>query len=269
MALAIVVVTWNARDAAARCLAALAAAPPAEPHEIVVVDNASTDGLPAMVRERFPAARLVETGANLGFAAGVNRGIRETTGQLILLLNPDTVAPPGAVDALVHRLRARPDVAAIGPRIVDPGGRPEWSWGHDLTPLAEARRRLLEAAAERGVPGARARLRRLTSAEREVDWVTGACLLVRRADAERAGGLDQGYFLYCEDADLCRALRARGRRVLFSPVATVVHHRGRSAEVSAGRARAAWQASRLRYYGRHAPQWLPLLRLWLRARRGA
>ncbi|MGH7392035.1 MAG: glycosyltransferase family 2 protein [Candidatus Rokuibacteriota bacterium] len=263
--LSIVIVTWNARDAVARCLDALAAAPPEEPHDIIVVDNASTDGVPAMVRARFPSIRLLETGANLGFAAAANRGSRVSNRDLLLLLNPDSVVPAGAIDALIGRLRERPDVAAIGPRIVDAAGRPEWSWGHDLTPLAEARRRLLEAGGERHVPGARARLARLTAREREVDWLTGACLLVRRGDAERAGFFDEGYFLYCEDADFCRALRARGRRVLFSPVATVTHDRGRSSAAAGSRAREAWRASRLRYYARHAPRWLPLLRLWLRA----
>lgn len=267
--LAIVVVTWNACDAATRCLDALAAAPPKEPHEILVVDNASTDGVSAMVRARVPPARLIETGANLGFAAGANRGIRASGGELVLLLNPDTIVPAGAIDALVDRLRARHDVAAIGPRLVDASGRPEWSWGDDLTPLTEARRRLLELAAARGWPRARARVERLTSSEREVDWITGACLLVRRADAVLAGLLDDGYFLYCEDADFCRALRTRGGRVLFSPVATIPHHRGRSAAASGGRAREAWRASRLRYYARHAPRWLPLLRLWLSMRGGA
>ncbi|HSE93945.1 MAG TPA: glycosyltransferase family 2 protein [Methylomirabilota bacterium] len=264
--LSIVIVTWNARDAVARCLDALAAAPPAEPHDITVVDNASTDGVPAMVRGRFPSVRLIETGTNLGFAAAANRGARVSSRDLVLLLNPDTIVPAGAVDALIGRLRERPDVAAIGPRIVDADGHPEWSWGDDLTPLAEARRRLLEAAVERDVPGARVRLARLTGSEREVDWLTGACLLVRRDDAERTGFFDEGYFLYCEDADFCRALRARGRRVLFSPVATVTHHRGRSAAAAGGRAREAWRASRLRYYARYAPRWLPLLRLWQRAR---
>src|SRR5262245_18173392 len=264
--LSIVIVTWNARDAAARCLDAPTATPPKEPHDATIVDNASTDGVPALVRARFPAVRLIETGANLGFAAAANRGMRSAERDLVLLLNPDTIAPAGAIDALVARLRARPDVAAIGPRIVDADGRPEWSWGDDLTPLAEARRRALEAAAARNVPGARASVERLTTREREVDWLTGACLLVRHADAEQAGFLDEGYFLYCEDADFCRALRVRGRRVLFSPVATITHDRGRSAAESGGRARAAWRESRLRYYARHAPRWLPLLRLWLRVR---
>lgn len=264
--LAIVVVTWNARDAAARCLDALAATPPKEPHEIVVVDNASTEGVAAMVRARMAPARLIETGSNLGFAAAVNRGIRASGGELVLLLNPDTIVPAGAIDALVSRLRGRHGVAAIGPRLVDASGRPEWSWGDDLTPLTEARRRLIELAAARGWPRARARVERLTSSEREVDWISGACLLVRRDDAELVGLLDDGYFLYCEDADFCRALRSRGRHVLFSPVATVTHDRGQSAAASGALARQAWRTSRLRYYARHAPGWLPLLRLWLRAR---
>jgi len=92
-----------------------------------------------------------------------------------------------------------------------------------------------------------------------VFWVTGACLLVRRADAEAVGLLDERYFLYLEDVDFCAAIKARGRRVLFSPVAEILHQRGRSSAEESGRARMAWHASHLAYYRKHLPFWAPVL----------
>lgn len=259
--LAIVVVSFNARDALAGTLQSLTAAPPAATHEIVVVDNASTDGAPELVRSRFPTVRVIPAGGNLGFARANNLGIRATASELILLLNPDTIVPPDAIDRLVARLDRSADVAAIGPRIVDQQGAAELSNGARVTPWREAGRKTVTGLAARGNAAARRWIDRQTREEREVEWVTGACLLVRRADAEAAGLMDERFFLYFEDVDLCAALRANGRRILFSPVAEIVHLRGRS-ETGHGRARAAWHESQLAYYRKHLPYWVPLLRLY-------
>jgi N-acetylglucosaminyl-diphospho-decaprenol L-rhamnosyltransferase len=261
--LAIVVVSYNARDDLARTLDSLTAAPPSAAHEIVVVDNASTDGAPEVVRSRFPAARIIAAGSNLGFAKANNLGIRATTSELILLLNPDTAVPSGAIDRLIARLDQSADVAAIGPRIVDQGGRAELSHGGRVSPWREAGRKLLTARAARGNAAARRWIERQTTTERAVEWVTGACLLVRRGDAEAVGLLDERFFLYLEDVDFCAAIRSRGRRILFSPVAEIVHLRGRS-DPGSGRARAAWPESQLAYYRKHLPFWVPLLRWYQR-----
>ena len=257
--LAIIVVTHNARDDLARMLDSLATAPPSVPHEIVIVDNASTDGAPDFVRTRFPQIRVIAAGGNLGFARANNVGIRSTASELLLLLNPDTIVPPGAIDRLIARLDASPDVAVIGPRIVDERGHAESSYGGRVNPWREAGRKALTSLADRGHAFARRRIERMTRREREVFWVTGACLLVRRADAEAVGLLDERYFLYLEDVDFCAAVRARGRRILFSPVAQIVHLRGRSGTVDGGRARAAWHESHLAYYRKHSPFWAPVL----------
>ena len=212
--LAIVIVSYNARADLERCLASLADAPPARPHEILVVDNASTDGGPAMVRERWPAVRLLAQSRNLGFAAGCNVGIRATAAELVLLLNGDTLVPPGAIDRLCARLRASAEVAVAGPRLVDAEGVPELSFGRMIAPFAELRQKVLTGLLARRARPAVAWVRRLTAAERHPDWVSGACLLVRRADAEAVGLLDERFFLYTEDVDFCAAIRARGRRIL-------------------------------------------------------
>jgi len=253
--LSIVVVSFNAREDLRRCLESLHAAPPARSHEIIVVDNASTDGSADAAR-RWPGVRVIEAGSNLGFSRGNNVGIRASTGANLLLLNSDTVVPPGAIDTLLSQLDRHPDVAVAGPRLVDGHGRAELSFGKMVGPLAQLRQKQI----------ARGDVEALTRREQYPDWVTGACLLVRRVDADAVGLLDERYFMYLEDVDFCAAIRARGRRILFAPDAGVTHFRGRSAPSRAS----TWQTyhrSLLAFYRKHHPFWVPWLRLYLMVRR--
>lgn len=264
-ALDIIIVNFNTAADLRRCLTSLREAPPARPNHICVVDNASSDGSPAMVQAEFPDVTLVALEHNVGFAAANNVGIGRTSAPLILLLNSDTVVPPGALDELAARLESTGAVAA-GPRLVDADGRPEISWGPMLSPLAEAWQAWRVRQAASSSPSARARVARWTSVEREVDWVTGACLLVRRDAAAAAGLLDERYFMYEEDVDLCAALRSRGGRVLFAPSAEVVHLRGRSFAATGRSASPLYDRSHLAFYDKHVPLWAPALRLWLAIR---
>lgn len=267
--LTIVIVSYNVRDDLSRCLDSLSGHPPATPHEIVVVDNASTDGSAAMVRERWPTVQVVVLAENRGFSVANNVGIRATAergSRLVLLLNSDTIVPEGAIDALIDRFDAVPDVAIAGPRLVDANGRPELSFGAMPGPFSEARQKRLGAAYDRGVAGAVRRVERLTSAERFPDWVSGACMLVSRIDAEKAGLLDERYFMYLEDADFCAAVRALGWRVMFTPAASIVHLRGRSRALASDMVERAYRRSQLAFYRKHHPGWAPVLRLYLVAR---
>jgi GT2 family glycosyltransferase len=230
--LSIVIVTFNSANDIDACLASLAAARSSVDSEIVVVDNASSDGTAAVVRGRWPGARVLDAGGNLGFAGGSNLGIRNTFGDLVLLLNPDTAVRPGALDALIAALDRRADAAVAGPRLIDARRRAEVSFGRMTGPFAELRQKLLVTGHDRGLPLVSGYIDRLTRHARDVDWVSGACLLVRRADAEAVGLLDERYFMYAEDVDFCAALRARGRAILFVPAAEVVHFRGRSVSSS-------------------------------------
>lgn len=265
--LSIVIVTYNSLGEIDACLASLSTHPPSLDHETLVVDNASPDGTVVAVRQRWPHVRVIDAGVNLGFAGASNAGIRQTCSELVLLLNPDTMAPAGALDALVASLDARPDVAVVGPRLVDASGRAELSFGAMIGPLAELRQKLLVTGNDRGAPLVGAYVDRLTRRARAVDWVSGACLLVRRADAQAAGLLDERYFMYAEDVDFCAAIRARGRRVLFTPEAEVVHLRGRSVASVPRVIEAAYRRSQLAFYAKHHPRWVPLLRAYLKLRR--
>jgi hypothetical protein len=262
--LAVVIVSFNGRDDLMRCLASIPASAGRLTTEVVVVDNGSTDGGPALVRERFPDVRVLEQAENRGFAAGCNVGIRASSAALVLLLNPDTVPPADAIERLAQRLTARPEVAIAGPRLVDADGRPELSFGSMISPVAELRQKVLGGLHARGVRPAAAYVQRWTSREHDPDWVSGACLLVRRADAVAVGLLDERFFLYTEDVDFCAAVRARGRRVLFTPAAEVRHLRGRSRASTASVAARRYRESQLAFYAKHHPGWLPWLRAYLR-----
>jgi hypothetical protein len=259
--LSIIIVSYNAREHLARCLASLGGHPPQASHEILVVDNDSTDGSAHEAR-RSPGVRVIEMGANLGYAAANNVGIRASLGDTLLLLNSDTVVPAGAIDRLLETLKGHPEAAAVGPRLVDATGRAELSFGPMISPLNEWRQRRLVVGNERGTPAVVRRVEAMTRRIQSPDWVSGACLLVRRADAEAVGLLDERYFMYAEDVDFCAALRARGRRILFTPEVEVVHLRGRSAASVPGATRAAYRRSHLAFYEKHHPRIAPLLRLY-------
>lgn len=264
--LAIIIVSYNTRTELEHCLATIVEHPPSVPHEIVVVDNASSDGSVPAIRARWPSLRIVEAGDNLGFARATNLGIRSTSSDWILLLNSDTEVPEGAVDGLVTCLQARPDVAAVGPRLVDHQGRLEISFGAMLSPWTEFVQKCLVRGHRVGLPIVSVLAERRARHERTVDWVSGACLLVRRREAEAVGLLDERFFLYTEDVDFCAALRGLGRGVLFTPAVEVVHARGRSRRHEPERAQTAYRRSHLAFYAKHHPAWYPLLRgyLWLR-----
>jgi N-acetylglucosaminyl-diphospho-decaprenol L-rhamnosyltransferase len=263
--LSIVIVSFNARADLERCLSSLDQSPPAASHEIIVVDNASTDGS-AQAARAWPNVRVIESPSNRGFAAANNIGIRQSTGRALLLLNSDTTVPKGALDGLLVELDRHPDAAAAAPRLVDGAGRAELSFGSMIAPLNEWRQRRLMRGLERGDPAVRELVEAMTRQERAPDWVSGACLLVRREDAEAVGLIDERYFMYIEDVDFCAALRARGRRILFTPAVEVVHLRGRSAATAPEATRAAYRRSHLAFYEKHHPALAPFLRLyhWLR-----
>ena len=254
-ALDIIIVSYNARADLVHCLLSLKKNPPSMAHDIVVVDNASADGSVDAAR-KIAGVRVLEMGRNAGFSAANNAGIRATSGTLILLLNSDTLVPPGALDALIAALDRTPGTGVVGPRLVDGEGRPELSFGRMISPLNEWRQKRLTPDW----------IARETTREQVVDWVSGACLLVRRADAERAGHLDERFFLYTEDVDFCYAIRRLGLKVLFTPSAEITHLRGRSRATMPEASRQAYRRSHIAFYEKHHPLWTPALKLYLRLR---
>ena len=263
----IIIVNRNTREELVACLESLHQAWPAALERVVVVDNASTDGSGATVQAGWPSVTVRQLGENRGFGAANNVALHEARSDYVLFLNSDTVVPAGSIDTLLERLVAWGAVAA-GPQLADATGRLEVSFGPMLGPVAELRQRTRTRLAGRNGRLARWYLGRLLGRERTVDWVSGACLLVRRDAAMAVGGFDERFFLYEEDVDLCAALRSRGGSILFTPRARVVHLRGRSV----GRLGAPdgtpshYDRSHVAFYEKHAPRWAPWLRRWLRWR---
>lgn len=223
--MAAVVVNYNAGDALASCIEALAGEDLAE---IVVVDNASRDG--SLGRLAGSSARVVESGRNAGYGAAANVGAAETTSPYLLVSNPDLVVEKGAVPTLLGRLESDESLAAAGPMLRNTDGT-VYPSGRGFPSLADAVGHAFLGLAWGGNPWTR-RYRHSGPDQhrpREADWVSGSFVLIRRIAFTSVGGFDEDYFMYVEDVDLCWRLRRAGWRVFYDPAAEVVHEQGRSA----------------------------------------
>jgi hypothetical protein len=229
MDISLIIVNWNGKDLLRECLRSVReerARADAPTGEVIVVDNASTDGSAAMVREEFPEAQLIVNSQNVGFAAGNNGGLRRCRGRYAVLLNSDAQLQAGALRALMEFMDAHCDAGAAGPLLLYPDGR----WQPSGRPFPTLRRFLAEVTGAYARAGGDARLLRdVDPAQvREVDEVSGACLMVRRAAWEQVGLLDENFFLLYEDIDWCRRLKEGGWKIFYVPQARVVHHYGAS-----------------------------------------
>jgi len=238
MDLSVVVVTYNSRSCVLDCLRSLDRARGALAMEVLVVDNASADGTAGVVRAGEPAARVVETGDNLGYAKAVNRGIRESGGEFVLVLNPDCVVAEGALAALHAWMRSHARCAIAAPRIRNTDGSVEFSARSFPGPFTFLFNRY--SLLTRLWPANPWSRRYLLSdwdhaSPRSVDWVSGACMFARRAAIDQVGGMDETYFMFNEDVDWCHAMKDAGWSVDFVPSAEVTHHIGASKERVADR----------------------------------
>ena len=245
---AVVVVSYETRETLLEGLAALEGEPATS---VVVVDNAGRDGSAAAVRERFPSVRLIANPENVGFARACNQGARESSAPFLLFLNPDATLAAGSLRTLAALLEARPRVGVVGPRTRSANGDIQVSTGPDLSLVSEIRQRRLVRGVARRDAAILVEAEGLHAVEREADWVSGACLMIRREAFDAVSGFDERFFLYEEDADLCRRVRQSGWQVLFSPAAEARHALGRSMARTPERARLEYQRSHLLYYRKH------------------
>jgi len=254
---AAVLVNYNAGGELVRALRSIADEMGRQVWEAVVVDNASSDGSAAAVADFAPMVRLIQNAENVGFSRGVNQGLAASTAPVVLIMNPDCRLVAGAVAALHGVLDAYPECAVAGPRILNPDGSVQGSARGDPDMLT-------------GLFGRRALLRRLVPSlavakrnvvvdeiirsgrqSAEVDWLSGACMLARRSALESIGGFDERFFLYWEDADLCRRLRAKGLHVRYVTGATAIHRVGQSSRTARTFAIRAFHDSAYLYYATH------------------
>ena len=267
--LSIIIVSWNVKELLQRCLESIFQHPPSGlQFEVIVVDNASTDGSAAMVRDGFPQVQLLVNDENLGFTAANNQAIARSRGRYVLLLNPDTEVLGDAPATIVGYMDAHPEVGALGPQLLNPDGSIQSSRRRFPT-MATA---FLESTIlQRWFPDNPV-LRRYYMLDRPddrtqgVDWAVGAALLVRKEAIEQVGPLDEGFFMYSEELDWCHRIKAQGWKVVYLPTAKVVHHGAQSSEQVKPFQHIQFQRSKVRYFRKHHGAWkAEALRLFLLA----
>jgi N-acetylglucosaminyl-diphospho-decaprenol L-rhamnosyltransferase len=264
--LSVVIVSWNVRDVLQTCLESLRPEWERTWAEVIVVDNASTDGTPDLVRDHYPAVRLIANAANRGFGAANNQGMTAAGGRYLLLLNPDTVVLPGALEALVAFIEAHPRVGLVAPRLLNPDGSLQRNAFHfpglvqvalDLFPVHP---RLMESALN-------GRYGREPHAKGPfmIDHPLGAAMLVRREVWEETGGFDEDYFMYAEEVDWCRRIHQAGWTIWQVPAAEIVHYGGQSTrQMPDSMFIELWRA-RYRFFRRyHGPLYQAVVRLLVR-----
>lgn len=261
--LSVLVVSYNTRALLDACLKELQGSLQT-PYEVVVVDNASHDGSVEMLRNSWPQVRVLEMRTNVGFARAVNRGLALASGEYLLLLNPDTCVRPGALDQLVTFLGEHPEAGVAAPQLLNGDLTDQGTARAFPTPWASifGRKSLLTRLApnnrwsRRYMVGQRIN----QSAPFVVDWVSGACLMVRRDVLEKVGPLDERFFMYWEDADWCRRIGDAGYAVYCVPGAKVVHYEGQSSLDRPARLVWTFHRSVYTYYTKHhlRQSWHPL-----------
>ncbi|MFN3689658.1 MAG: glycosyltransferase family 2 protein [Fimbriimonadales bacterium] len=271
--LTVQIVNWNAREPLRAALRSLLAHPPQFDYEIIVLDNASSDGSVPMLEKEFPEVKCIVSERNLGFSRGHNLAARAAQGEYLLILNPDTEVLPGALDALVAYAERHPEVGIIGPKILNPDGSLQYSCRRFPNPVAALFRNTPLGRLFPNNPYTREYL--MTdwdhNSTREVDWVSGAALFIRRAVFEQLGGFDEQFFMYCEDMDLCYRAWQAGYKVVYYPEPKVKHAIGRSTDQVANKMIITFHRSMYRFYKKHYVHrtfvlWRPLVPLGLALR---
>lgn len=251
--LSVVIVSWNTRDLLEACLASLQGAADGLAVETLVVDNASADGSAAMIRQRFPQVQLIDNTENAGYARANNQAIRQCAGRHVMLLNSDTVVRPGALAALVRFMDTHPAVGAAGPYLEGADGSLQPSCHPLLTPGREFWRLLF---LDRILPRATYPMHRWpTSGAREVEVIKGACLVLRHSALDQVGLLDEQYFMYTEEMDLCLRLALAGWRLCWVPEARVVHFGAASTRQAAEAMYLALYRSKVQFQRKFWGQW--------------
>jgi len=230
MKLSIVILCWNDLKVIGNCLRSIYSGTHATQFEVIVSDNGSTDGTVEFIREAFPGVRVIENGANLRFSKGNNVGIQASTGEYVLILNPDTIIHAGSFDRWIDFADKHPEAGGFGCRVLNPdgsyqvSGRPfptiwrEWLAALYLRPLGYLSDIFIS---DRYV-------RWKGDTERTIDWQSGCCLMVREELLKQLGGFDEQFQYYYEDLDLCHRVWIAGYPILYTPEVTITHLGGQS-----------------------------------------
>lgn len=222
--LSIVLVCWNNKEYLDQCLKSLYDTGMRHSFDVIVVDNGSTDGSQQMLAEKYPEVKIIQNDSNLGLGKASNQGIEATNGKYVLLLNNDTIVNGASFDTMVDFLEANPRVGAVGGKVFNPDGSIQSCYNHFSTFWEEFL--IATRLGEMFRPGYPAVMQ--GDEIKAVDWITSACLMVRRAALDEVGLLDENYFIYGDEADLQYRIKKAGWEIYFLPDATIIHYGGRS-----------------------------------------
>lgn len=273
--LSVVIVSYNVRDLLGVCLESIRAGLKEESGtpanklntEVIVVDSSSTDDTTELVRTRFPWARLIEPGRNVGFSKGNNIGMEASRGRYVLSLNPDTRVIGPAPAKMVGYMEAHPQVGALGPQLLNDDGSVQSSRRRFPTLwTAFFESTWLQPIAPRAVLDRYYMRDKLDTETTAVDWVHGAAVMVRREVLDQVGGLDEGFFMYSEELDWQRRIQSAGWEIVYYPEAQIVHYGGKSSDQVVAQTHVRFQNSKIRYFRKyHGTLTAFVLRLFLLA----
>lgn len=276
MDLSVIILNWNAREWLERSVgSALEQDVGAHTFEVICIDNASTDCSVELLRERFvDQCTIISLDQNLGFAAGNNVGIAVSRGRIVLLLNPDTIAHEGAFEAIIDFMDGNPECGIAGPKLLNKDGSLQYSCRHFATLEAGFFRNTPLGRLFPGNKATRDYLMKDVShdAPMQVDWVSGAAMAIRREVIDTVGALDEDYFMYVEDVDLCYRANEAGWQTWYAPDGVITHAIAQSSDKNPLPMIRAFHRSMFRFFRKHYlgkryPAWLtPLVAVGLSLR---
>jgi len=228
--LTIILVNYKTPEYTIPCLRSIYQFRPRFSFEVIVVDNGSNDELENWILKHFPKVRFLESGGNIGFARANNLGIHNSHGEYILLLNNDSKVTPGLIESLFEHIRQHPEAGVVGPRHIDARGFYQPSCGQFPNFFNEIIRKMVHYRLSVDDYRVRDYIDQVNSGRREVDWVSGSCMMVRREVFYQIGLLDERFFMYFEDIDFCRRVREQSWQVHYLSAWDLVHYGGASAK---------------------------------------
>ncbi|MCA2734318.1 MAG: glycosyltransferase family 2 protein [Pseudanabaena sp. M135S2SP2A07QC] len=249
----IILVNFNGEDVLVNCLRSLEKFVPKHNSEIIVVDNSSHDNSINIIESKFPDVRLIKLPQNLGFGTGNNVGAREAKGDFLLLLNTDTIVTSNFLPHLLELMSSNSDVGIIGPKLVFPDGKFQVSFSPEISFTGEIRAKKMHKNSydenklyliEKNFQSIRA-----------VDIVVGAAFFIRKDLFDLLGGFDERFFMYFEESDLCKRVRDKGYKVLYTPHISIIHLRGHSVKKLSDRMSLEYRKSQIYYYHKHCQLW--------------
>jgi GT2 family glycosyltransferase len=249
----IILVNFNGEDVLFDCLSSLEKFVPKHNSEIIVVDNNSQDNSINIIERKFPDVRLIKLPQNLGFGTGNNAGAKEAKGDFLFLLNTDTIVTSDFLPHLLELMSLNSDVGIIGPKLVFPDGKFQVSFSPEISFTGEIRAKKMHKNSYNE--------NKLHLIEKDfqsikvVDIVVGAAFFIRKDLFALLGGFDEKFFMYFEESDLCKRVRDKGYKILYTPHISIIHLRGHSVKKSSDRMSLEYRKSQIYYYHKHCQLW--------------